>query len=143
MTMNLNQQAELEWLHKLCKKQLSELVFLDTEVKFLKNLLEKHFSFMLKDDLLNKVQLISSHLSQFSMVKENVVKEVLFHQGNLQAKLKSMLDKSVDFLKLENERIEEELRDLNKLLKHIKKEIFNVYNYIPSMEGKKFVSINS
>jgi hypothetical protein len=141
--MNLTQQAELEWLNKLCKHQLSELVFLDAEVRFLKNLMEKYFSFMLKDDHLNKVQLISSHLSQFSMVKENVVKEVLFHQGNVQAKLKSLLDKSVDFLKLENERIEEELRDLNKLLKHIKKEIFNVYNYLPSMEGQKFVSTNS
>lgn len=141
--MNLTQQAELEWLHKLCKHQLSELIFLDTEVRFLKNLLEKHFSFMLKDDHLNKVQLISSHLSQFNMVKENVVKEVLFHQGNLDAKLKILLDKSVDFLKLENERIEEELRDLNKLLKHIKKDIFNVYNYLPSMEDMKFASINS
>ncbi len=135
--MNLTQQAELEWLHKLCKHQLSELIFLDTEVKFLKNLLENQFSFMLKDDHLNKVQLISSHLLQFSMVRDNVVKEVLAHQGKLHAKIKSLLDKSVDFLKLENERIEEEIRDLNKLLKHIKKEIFNVYHYLPSMEELK------
>lgn len=141
--MNLTPQLELEWLNTLCKHQLSELIFLDTEVKFLKNLLDKHFSFMLKDNHLNKVQLISSHLTQFALVKENVIKEVLLHQGNLQAKLKSLLDKSVDFLKLENERIEEELRDLNKLLKHIKKEIFNVYNYLPAMEDMKLANINS
>lgn len=136
--MNVIQQEELEWLNISCKQQLSELVFLDTEVKFLKNLLEKHFSFMLKDDHLNKVQLISYQLVQFIMIKENVVKEVLLHQGNLHAKLKNLLDKSMDFLKLENEKVAKEILDLNKLLKHIKKDIFNVYHYLPSMEKIKF-----
>ena len=86
---------------------------------------------MMHDYHVNRVQLINSHLSQLSLVKANVSSDLLLHQGQLQSNLKGQSSQSMDFLKLGNERIEEEIKDLNRLFRNIKKEIFTIYKDLP------------
>ena len=129
--MNSRQDTELQQLYQQSRHQLSDLVFLDDEMKFIKSLIYKFFLPMIHDYHINRVQLINSHLSQLSLVKANVTRDLLVHQGDLFSHTNGVLSKSVDFLKLVNERLEAEIVDLNKSLKHIKKEIFVVYKELP------------
>ena len=125
--MNLQEDFELQQLYELSKQQSSDLIFFDQEAQFFKNILTKYFLSKLRATNINRVQLLNSQLLQLHMVKANITDDLLAHQGNLQAKIKNLLSKSFDFLKLENNRIDDEIKDLNKCFKHIKKGIFSIY----------------
>lgn len=129
--MNSRQDTALQELYQQSRHQLSDLVFLDDEMKFIKSLMYKFFLPMIHDYHINRVQLINSHLSQLSLVKANVTRDLLVHQGDLFSHTNGVLSKSVDYLRLVNERLEAEIVDLNKSLRHIKKEIFVVYKELP------------
>lgn len=135
----MKQQDDLEFqkLYETSKQQLSDLVFLEDEMKFLKSLLSKYFMPMMNDQHVNRVQLVNSHLTQLGLVKANVSQELLTQQGHLQSGLNGLVSQSIDFLKLGNERIEYELKDLNRSFRNIKKDIFALYKELPGEEMKK------
>jgi len=125
--MNTAQDNQLQQLYQQSKNQLSELVFIDDEMKFIRSLMDKFFLPMIHDHHVNRVQLINSCLSQLSLVKANVARDLLTHQGELFSHINGVLSKSIDFLNLVNERMEAEVKDLNKSLRSIKKDLFVVY----------------
>jgi hypothetical protein len=135
--MKPQDDLELQNLYELSKQQLSDLVFLDDEIKFLKSLLFKHFMPMMHDKQINRVQLINTHLSQLGLLKANVSEELLSLQGHLRSNINGLVSQSIDFIKLGNERIEYELRDLNRSFRNIKKEIFALYKELPCEEAEK------
>lgn len=125
--MDINNESELQKLHESCKEQLSGLTFLDDEAKFLKSLLEKYFPSMVRDTHMNRVQLISSQLLQLCKLKAIIHRDTELHQVNLNSTINNLSAKSLGFLNLENDRIDDEIKDLNKYFKNIKVEIFTVY----------------
>jgi hypothetical protein len=135
--MDSNNYTELQLLSKSNKHQLSDLYFLNDEVRFLKSLLDTHFLSMIRDSFINRIQLINTQLTLLDMIKANVTKEVLIHQGNINSATNGLQSKSMDLLKLENDRVEDEIEDLNKCFKNIKKEIFLVYKEIINNEPQK------
>lgn len=135
--MKNQEDLELQGLYEFSKQQLSDLVFLDDEMKFLKSLLLKYFMPMMQDQHVNRVQLVNSHLAQLGLVKANVSQELLIQQGHLQSAINGVLSQSLDFMKLGNERIDYELRDLNRSFRNIKKEIFALYKELPYTESEK------
>lgn len=135
--MNSQQDLEFQHLYQLSKQQLSDLVFLDDEMKFIKSLLHKYFLPMMHDYHVNRIQLINSHLSQLNLVKANVAKDLLLHQGQLNSIINGLELQSIDFLKLTNGRIEDEIKDLNRSFRNIKKEVFTIYKDLIHQEEVK------
>lgn len=124
-------QYDLEAFYNKSKKYHSDLSFLHDEVMFLKHFLKSNFPDMFSDLRITRPQLINNRLVELKLVLENVTKDVLVHQGNLQSVINNViLVKSLDFLKMESERIEDEVRDLNHNLKRIKKELFAFYKNV-------------
>lgn len=138
--MESQQDPEIQRLYQLNKQQLSDLLFMDEELKFFKSILDKYFSTMVKDVYLNRIQLISSELTQLGMVKSNVVKDILLHQQNLESRINDILKKGTHLLKIESDRIEYEIRDIYKCFRNIKKEIFTIYK---NSSAKRREEINS
>jgi hypothetical protein len=135
--MESQQQLEFQRLCQLSKLQSSDLVFLHDETRFLKSLLFRFFMPMMEACYINRVQLINGHLSELALLKANLVHNLLLHQEHLQTNSQSALIQKMDFLKLENERIKEELNDLNRSLNDIKKEIFSIYKDLALQEPAK------
>lgn len=135
--MSSQQDLELQHLYQLSKQQLSDLVFLDDEMKFIKSLLHKYFLPMMHDYHVNRIQLINSHLSQLHLVKANVTKDLLIHQGKLNSNINGLGSQSVDFLNLANGRVEDEIKDLNRSFRNIKKEVFTIYKDLINQEQVK------
>lgn len=126
--------SELQRLYQLSKHQLSDLVFLDDEMKFIKSVIFKYFLPMMHDYNVNRIQLINSHLSQLNLVKANVSRDLMVYQGQLNSNINGLAFQSTDFLKLASERINDEIKDLNKSFRNIKREIFTIYKDLTSKE---------
>lgn len=125
--MNSQKNLEIQLLYQSSKNQLSDLVFLDDEMKILKSLLYKIFRPMMQAKRITRAQLIDSHLSRLNIIKEDVAKDLLIHQENLKSNIVGLEFQSLDFLKLASSRIDDELKDLNRSFRNIKNEIFMVY----------------
>lgn len=82
---------------------------------------------MMHDYHVNRIQLVNSHLCQLNLVKANVAKELMVYQGQLNANINGLAFQNIDFLKLASERINDEIKDLNKSFRSIKRDIFTVY----------------
>ena len=119
-------EGELVQIYDLNKKQLVELMFFDDEIKFLKLLLSRFFKEKLADQQLNKMHMIDGKLSQINMLRINISKDVLTHQGNLDAQFKGTGQHNVYFYQLECDRIKLEMQDLEHQYRKVKNEIFKL-----------------
>jgi len=113
-------------LYTLNKKWISDINFLEDEMKFMADLLDKFFTKLVKDEHVNRIQLIQMQLVSLGYVRKNIKKDIQKHQSNIEETINNSLSKSDAFLELEDERMSEELADLYKSFKRLKKEIFDV-----------------
>ena len=81
---------------------------------------------MLVDPCVNRVQLINMQLDSINFRKYSVKEAIKLHDSHLQATLMNINPKSLDFLSLENDRIESSLNELHVLFKGIKAAIFQL-----------------
>jgi hypothetical protein len=113
-------------LYTLNKKWISDINFLEDEMKFMADLLDKFFTKLVKDEHVNRIQLIQMQLVSLGYVRKNIKKDIQKHQANIEETINNPLAKSDAFLELEDERMSEELADLYKSFKRLKKEIFDI-----------------
>jgi hypothetical protein len=124
-------QCDLQSFLKKSKEYHSDLSFLHDEVMFLKHFLKSNYPSTFSDLRISRPHLLNNRLVELKLVMDNVTKDILVHQGNLQSIINNVvLVKSLDFLKMESERIDDEIRDLNHNLKRIKKELFALYKNV-------------
>lgn len=121
---------EFEKLYQLNRNHIADMLFFDDEERFLNDLLNKNFMEQLKQEHLNKIKFIHNNLTQLHLVKKNVVKDILTHKGNLEMKFRDIFTHDIYFFELESERVSQEISDLNKSFKKIKKEIFGLFKKI-------------
>jgi len=105
---------------------LSEINFLDDEIKFMTDLLDKFFIDLIQDEHVNRIQLIKRQLISLSYVKSNIKQDIVRHQIHIEEKINNKAAKSQVFLEMEDARMADELKDIQKSFKHIKSEIFAV-----------------
>ena len=125
-------EEELTIIYEANKKHLVELMFFDSEVKFLKILLTKYFAVQMAETQLNKIQLIGDKLSQINLVRKNINTDALTHQGNLEAQFKGLTQHNTYFYTLESDRITMEVHDLEHQYRKVKSEIFQLSKVILS-----------
>jgi len=105
---------------------LSEINFLDDEIKFITDLLDKFFITLIQDKFVNRIQLIKGQLISLGYVKNNIKQDIIRHQIHIEEKINSKAAKSQIFLEMEDARIADELKDIHKNFKHIKTDIFAI-----------------
>jgi hypothetical protein len=113
-------------LHTLNKQWQSEINFLDDEMKFMSDLLDKFFINLIKEEHVNRIQLIKMQLNTLGHLRQNIKGDILKHQANIEDVINNVSEKSDGFLALEDERMSDELNDLSKSFKNLKKEIFDI-----------------
>ncbi|MDF3078972.1 MAG: hypothetical protein K0S09_2861 [Sphingobacteriaceae bacterium] len=125
--METYQKSELQNLYELNRHHLSDINFFDDEAKFIKNTLEKFFLPMLHEYHVNRAQLINKQLTELNMMKASILRDLTVHRSHLEGTIKDVGARSIEFLKLEGERMQDEIRDLNKRFIHIKREVYAFY----------------
>ena len=116
---------ELVEFSAINKKLLSEITFIEAEIMFLKALLEKNFTAQLHDHHVNRINLANKKLNDLKQTKSCIKEEIALHQSNLDASIANENGKSIYFLRLEHERFEARVRDLNHEFSVLKAEILN------------------
>ena len=123
---SVQQTPFLQQIYIATHHWLNDMSFFDDEIRFLNSLLEKYFLFLLSDEHVNRIQMLSDQLKKTSIVKKIIKDDLLKHQTHLDGTLKNSIENREDFLTLEHARIEEELTELTKSFKDIKHEIFKI-----------------
>lgn len=123
---NVQEVPGLQQIYIVTRHWLDDMLFFDDETKFLNVLLEKYFPVALHQEHVNRIQLINDHLKMVCSHKQIIKDEILTHQANLDKTLKNNIEKREDFLYLEHERLDEEIKDLNRRFKNVKNDIFQI-----------------
>jgi len=123
---SVQEVAGLQQIYIVTRHWLDEMLFLDDEIRFLRSLFDKYFDTLLRDEHVNRVQLINDHLNMVDIHKRIIKDEILTHQANLDKTLKNNIENREAFLNLEHDRLEEEIKDLNRRVKGVKNEIFQI-----------------
>lgn len=131
---SVQQTLFLQQIHIATHHWLNDMAFFDDEIRFLSSLLEKYFLFLLSDEHVNRIQMLSEQLKKTSIVKNIIKDDLLKHQSHLDSTLKNSIENREDFLTLEHARIEEELTELTKSFKDIKHEIFKITEEVMKSE---------
>lgn len=111
---------DLSFLQKKLLRQHTALGFLNDEILFLQQFLKTNFPTLFSDGAITRVQLLYNELTHQCNSYNNTLNAATVHQNNL-------LIKTIDFLKIESERIDDEINNLNKTFKSLKIEIFAFY----------------
>jgi hypothetical protein len=115
-----NQATDLQTLYNSNRNNLMDIVNFEEEISMYKEILQTKFNDKIKDENVNRIQLLDMQLNQVKYIKNNTKENILRHNDNLEA------NKSEYFLKLEHERVKDELANLGKRLSSLKDEIYRV-----------------
>lgn len=123
---NVQEVPGLQQIYIATRHWLDDMLFFDDEAKFLNLLLEKYFGLSLHQEHVSRIQLINDHLKRICLHKQIIKDEIITHQANLDKTIKDNIEKREAFLFLEHERLEEEIKDLNRRFKNVKNDIFQI-----------------
>ena len=113
-------------LYSLNKNWISDILFVEDEIKFMREMLERFFEAQIKDIYVNRVQLVKMQLLSLGFVRKHIYQNIVRHQENIEQRISNIANKSDAFLALEDSRLADEMKDLYKAFKKIKKEIFGM-----------------
>jgi hypothetical protein len=113
-------------LYSLNKNWISDILFVEDELKFMREILDRFFATQIKDMYVNRVQLIRMQLISLGFMRKNVHQKIVRHQENIEHRINNTASKSDAFLALEDSRLADEMKDLQKALKKLKNEIFGI-----------------
>jgi hypothetical protein len=132
MEANLNTTTLIEpnelvtSLYSLNKNWISDILFVEDEIKFMREMLERFFATQIKDVYVNRAQLVKMQLTSLGFVRKNIYQSIVRHQENIEQRISNIANKSDAFLALEDARLADDMKDLYKAFKKIKNEIFGM-----------------
>ncbi|WP_374165898.1 hypothetical protein [Arcticibacter sp. MXS-1] len=121
-----NKGANIQSLYLSSRNWLSYIEFFEDEIKFLKKLLMKYFISEINDDNVNAIHLINSEIKRLERQKNQVLNDIFCYQSNLKATLEDMMQLSEQYLTVQHNKIQEEVKDLQPILDHIKVRLYNL-----------------
>lgn len=124
-----NNGVNLQNLYLSSRNWLSYIEFFEDEIKFFKKLSMKYFLSDLTDEKINMVNSITSEIKQLERQKNQVLNDIFCHQSNLKATLEDMMQLSEQYLTLQHNKIQEEVKALQPVLDQIKQELYKVSDY--------------
>jgi hypothetical protein len=113
-------------LYSLNKNWISDILFVEDEIKLMKEMLDRFFEAQIKDVYVNRVQLVKMQLVSLGFVRKNIYQNIVRHQENIEKRITNIAHKSDAFLALEDSRLADDMKDLYKAFKKIKNEIFGM-----------------
>lgn len=126
ITPATNNGVNLQTLYLSSRNWLSYIEFFEDEIKFFKKLLMKYFLSDLTDEKVNQINLINGEIKRLERQKNQVLNDIFCHQSNLKATLEDMMQLSEQYLTLQHNKIQEEVKALQPVLDHLKQELYGV-----------------
>lgn len=114
----------LQTLYLSSRNWLSYIEFFEDEIKFFKKLLMKYFLSDANDDNVNKIHLINTEIKRLERQKNQVLNDIFCYQSNLKATLEDMMQLSEQYLTVQHNKIQEEVKGLQPVLDQIKQDLY-------------------
>jgi len=118
--------AGLEKLSTSNQDCLGELDFFEDEMNFLMDLVEEKLLPQIKQQKASRIEVLHSKLKRINCLKNLIRDDFMMHKNHLEAKLNHLVERSGSFLKLEHEKVEEEINNLVDSIKDTRIELLNI-----------------
>ncbi len=131
----------LETLHYHSREWLSEIDFWKDELRFMQNLLQKHFLFFFEKEGVTAVNELTTRLSSTLTEGLNQLEQdVQLHEKRLVALIKSSKKQREDAYRMEHGQLEDRLNQYAKHFKKVKRELFKMAEAVLKEEKMKFLA---
>ena len=128
--------AEVNWqeLYILAGHWKSDLNFYKDDLKFLHHLINKYIIWITKDENLNMVKEIEKNLFELRNKSEDLMQDVITHQGNLALILENPIHRPKPQFLGDHEDLEDKISNFVKLFRSNRKEVFKITEYVLDSE---------
>lgn len=124
LSSTIRNGANLQNLYLSSRNWLSYIEFFEDEMKFFKKLLMKYFLSDANDDNVDMIHRINTEIKMLERQKNQVLNDIFCYQSNLKATLEDMMQLSEQYLTVQHNKIQEEVKSLQPVLDHIKSELY-------------------
>jgi hypothetical protein len=132
---NYFRDANWKELHVLTTHWKSDVDFYKDELRFLRELIDKYFIWLIEDNNLYKAQKLVIRLTDTEKELENILKAVVSHVKQIEKFITNEFVYSEVFFSDEHTRLENKMTAFMKLFRGLKKDIFAVTKEV--IEGEK------
>jgi hypothetical protein len=131
-----NKAGEVNWqeLYILAGHWKSDLCFYKDDLKFLHHLINKYIIWITKDENLIMVKEIEKNLFELRNKSEDLMQDVITHQGNLALILENPIHSPNPQFLRDHEDLEDKISNFVKLFRSNRKEVFNITEYVIDSE---------
>lgn len=118
------QEAPLDSLHVLTDHWKSDIEFFNDELKFLRDLLDKHFIWIIQSGRITEVQEQSNELSESKKIMKALAKKIDEHILHIENLMENPFSNDEEELRNEHGKLEQEIADYVKSFRVLKQKIF-------------------
>ena len=127
ISSSISNGANLQSLYLSTRNWLSYIEFFEDELKCFKKMLLKHFLFEADDQGSSRIYEINADIKRLDRQKNQVLNDIFCHQSNLKSTLENMMQLSENYLSLQHTKIEEEVKELQKMLDSMKRSLYRLH----------------
>lgn len=115
----------------------SDMKFFQDEIRFLVNLVNKYFMFLIEDENIMKVQTVAGKLSRIDEQRSVLERKIIIHLHRLKELMEDSSTGNEDTFRNEHIALEDEIADLTKSFRETKKAVFELTENVIQSEKIK------
>jgi hypothetical protein len=134
------ESADIETLHRMSRKWLSDFGFYKDEFHFMQNLLQKHFLYFYEKERIDTIQPLVKRLSTSLKIKlADLEKAVSLHEVELARMIKSGDKINEKSYRVAHAKLNDRVWQFDEDLKSVKQELFGIAEKVLKEEKMKFL----
>lgn len=131
------QKAEWSEIYVLAKHWQSDMDFYRDELRFLRNLVDKYFIWLIRDENIAQVQNMTSKLAEASQQHEQLNEKLKEHLKLLEGLISKSSTINKGEFREKHIELEDHITDFFKTFRSLKKEVFAITEHVVSEEKLK------
>lgn len=126
--------ATWQELYALTEHWLSDVAFFGDEVRFLSDLVGKYFIWLTRQESMMTVQRMVTRLNAFARTQKEIADRIKRHLKDLGVLMDGIDREDAKNFRFEHARLEEDLAELARVFRSVKKEVFTITEHVVESE---------
>lgn len=128
------EDADWQQLFVLTEYWQHDSRFYEDELRFLRNLVDKYFIWLVREENLNKVQAVAKKLTEADHKHKELSSSIDKHLSYLAGIMKDPSAHNIGSFRSEHAELEDELAGFNKLMREVKRDVFALTEHVMETE---------
>jgi hypothetical protein len=125
--------------HVLAERWMSDLIFFNDEIRFLRRLIDRFFIWQVKEENIETTRVLASNLARMEKRKFTIEQKVRVHFFHLRSAFQNPFNHNGQAYMEEHAELEDEMAEFVKEFRTMKQNVFKVTEYV--LESEKLQSL--